>query len=80
MPQRWNKLWELLPNRRRVGSGWEPPVPLILAAWNESSVLEKIIRLAAHIEWADRHSVLDSVSAFLRALREDEWFHLSDQC
>ena len=32
MPQRWNALWELLPNRKRVGGGWEPPLPLILAA------------------------------------------------
>lgn len=27
MPQRWNALWELLPDRARVGGGWEPPLP-----------------------------------------------------
>jgi hypothetical protein len=33
VPQRWNELWEMLPDRKRVGNGWEPPLPLILAAW-----------------------------------------------
>jgi len=32
VPQRWNALWELLPDRKRVGGGWEPALPLILAA------------------------------------------------
>ena len=78
IPRRWNKLWELLPNRRRVGGGWDPPAPLILAAWHETVGLEKMLRLATHIEWADRHGALESVAVFLRTLREDEWFHLSD--
>ena len=33
-PTLWNELWEMLPDRRRVGSGWEPPVLLILTAWH----------------------------------------------
>lgn len=32
IPTRWNELWELLPGRHRVGSGWVPPLPLILGA------------------------------------------------
>jgi hypothetical protein len=32
MPREWNKLWEILPNKERVGAGWNPPLPLILAA------------------------------------------------
>ena len=32
-PQRWNELWKMLPNRKRIGNGWDPPLPLILAAW-----------------------------------------------
>ena len=31
LPPPWNQLWEMLPNRKRVGLGWEPPLPLILA-------------------------------------------------
>lgn len=79
MPRSWDHLWKLLPNRRRVGNGWEPPAPLILAAWHESSGLDKMVRLAMHIEWADRCGALDSISVYLRALREDEWCHLSDR-
>jgi hypothetical protein len=40
-PIRWNELWEMLPNRTRIGSGWMPPLPLILAAWHEASALAR---------------------------------------
>lgn len=36
MPMQWDALWNLLPNRKRVGSGWEPALPLILAAWHDT--------------------------------------------
>jgi hypothetical protein len=51
-PQKWNELWELLPDRRRQGAGWEPPLPLILAAWHDSSDAEKRERLRLHLRWA----------------------------
>jgi hypothetical protein len=75
MPQRWAALWELLPNRVRAGSGWEPPLPLILAAWYETPML-KMLRLQDHIKWAESHNAMEPVSRFLHALPEDEWFHL----
>jgi len=76
MPQRWSALWELLPDRTRVGAGWQPPLPLILGAWDDTP--GKLLRLAEHIEWADQHGGLEMVARFLRALPEDEWFHLGD--
>ena len=75
MPQRWNTLYELLPNRKRVGGGWEPALPLILAAWHETPAMLKMLRVAEHIEWAAEHGALETVATFLRGLREDEWFH-----
>lgn len=78
MPQRWSALWELLPNRTRVGAGWQPALPLILAAWDDTPGLLKMLRLAEHIEWAAQHGGLEPVARFLRALSEDEWFHLGD--
>ena len=78
MPQRWNALWELLPNRTRVGGGWQPPLPLILAAWDHTPGMLKMLRLAEHIEWADKHGTLESVARFLRGLSEEDWFHLGD--
>ena len=65
-PSRWNELWEMLPNRRRSGGGWEPPLPLIL---------EKMSRLAEHIQWAETHGALPEVSAFLLSLAESDWHH-----
>jgi hypothetical protein len=38
-PQKWDELWKLLPDRKRVGGGWDPPLPLILAAWWHTSAL-----------------------------------------
>ena len=78
MPQRWTALWELLPNRKRVDGGWEPALPLILAAWDHTPTMLKTLRLVEHIEWAAEHGALESVATFLRGLREDEWFHRGD--
>jgi hypothetical protein len=77
-PQRWNELWEMLPERRRVGQGWEPALPLILAAWWDTPILLKILRLREHIEYAGQHGVLGQVDAFLRSLPEMEWAHAAD--
>lgn len=78
MPDRWNALWKLLPNRRRAGGGWEPPLPLILAAWHGTPGMLKMLRLAEHIEWAAEYGALESVALFLRGLREEDWFHLGE--
>jgi hypothetical protein len=55
MPMRWDHLYKLLPNRRRKGVGWEPALPLILAAWDEAPALFKAVRLKEHLEWAASH-------------------------
>lgn len=78
VPHRWDELWNMLPERRRVGSGWEPPLPLILSAWWHASNLQKASRLADHVRWAEAHGVLDAVASFLRELPEDQWHHLRD--
>ena len=46
IPQRWSAFWDLLPSRTRVGSGWQPPLPLILGAWDNSPGRLKMLRLA----------------------------------
>ncbi len=78
LPSHWSRLWEMLPNRVRVGAGWQPPLPLILAAWHDTPAIAKMLRLAEHIEWAAKQGVLDSIEQFLRDLREEDWFHLGD--
>lgn len=77
-PSLWNDLWNMLPERHQIGAGWEPPLPLILGAWHYASNLEKMARLAEHIQWADKHGKLAEASAFLRRLAESEWYHFGD--
>jgi hypothetical protein len=77
-PQKWNELWELLPNRGRNGSGWEPALPLILAAWYDTPVMLKMLRLREHIEWANSHEALDLIDKFIRDLPETDWYHSYD--
>jgi len=73
-PYAWNDLWETLPERRRQGAGWEPPLPLILAAWSGSSDSDKRDRFHLHINWAHEHGVLDKVASFLDNLKPEDWY------
>ena len=74
-PQLWNKLWQLLKNKKQVGSCWQPPLPLILAAWDTTSDKDKQLRLREHITWADMNGQIIEISDFLYRLNEDEWYH-----
>jgi len=78
MPSQWKALWEMLPNWKRAGGGWEPALPLILAARHDSPALLKRLRLKEHIYWAEKHGVLNEVDTFLRSLPETEWAHVGD--
>ena len=77
-PRRWNELWEILPNRRRIGDGWEPALPMILSGWWVTPAFAKQLRLAEHIKWADENNCLDQVATFLRNLKEVDWYHLGE--
>lgn len=72
-PGKWHELWEMLPDRHRVGSGWNPSLPLILAAWNHTTGLEKMLRLRQHIEYAAEKGVLDLIEQFLKGLPPEDW-------
>jgi hypothetical protein len=78
MPRHWTTLWEMLPERRLIGGGWEPSLPLILAAWDETPAMPKMHRLSEHIKWAEKHNALDTVAAFLKRLSEEEWHHTGE--
>lgn len=72
-PAVWNRLWEVLPDRRRQGGGWEPPLPLILGAWWYSSDAAKQERFHLHIRWAQEHGALDTVARLLASLKPEDW-------
>lgn len=75
VPDKWTELWELLPDRKKHGAGWDPPMPLILAAWHHTSDAEKRGRLALHIKYAADHGVLNQVESMLTGLSPDQWVY-----
>jgi hypothetical protein len=77
-PLRWKELWEMLPDKKRKGRDWNPSLPLILAAWWETTHTEKRNRLQEHLIYAEEKGILDKVAAFLHCLSEDQWFHEID--
>lgn len=74
-PQVWNQLWELLPNKNRVGSGYEPLPPLILGAWWHTSDSEKQNRFLSHIRWASEHDALTKIASFIKSLTPEHWHY-----
>ena len=74
-PMAWNDLWKMLPNKIMKGNGWEPALPLILAAWDDTPILSKIVRFQEHLEWAEQNNAIDQVFAFLNKLDEKDWYH-----
>lgn len=78
MPQQWSKLWQMLPDRKQTGAGWEPALPLILAAWHETDGSQKTARLLEHIIWADHKNVLDQADTYLRRLKPEDWLTWTD--
>jgi len=76
MPWRWNQVYGMLKNtRQKPSGGWEPPAPLILAAWHHSLPIEKQLRFKEHIQWAQAQGQLDELDSFLRSLPETQWWH-----
>jgi hypothetical protein len=79
MPPQWNELFGLLRNtRQKPSGGWEPPLPLILAAWHHTMPIEKQLRFKEHIQWAQAQGQLDEIDGFLRSLPEAQWCHFGE--
>lgn len=74
LPNKWNHFWHLLPDKRQVGSGWQPSLPLILGAWHEASNLQKKQRFESHLRWAYEHGAENMAINFVLDLSEDDWF------
>jgi hypothetical protein len=79
IPKDWNKFYNMLKNRRQnTKGGWEPSLPLILAAWDITNAVEKQIRFKEHISWAFENNQLDEIGQYLRNLKEEHWFHFNE--
>ena len=77
-PSAWNRMYELLPDRRRDGYGFIPSAPLILQAWLETGDEQKRERLIEHLQWAQSRGALGAIQAFLAKLPEGEWHHVGE--
>lgn len=79
IPRDWNKLYGMLRNKcQKPSGGWEPALPLILAAWDVTMPIEKQLRFKDHIQWAQENGQLEEISAYLRSLAEEEWYHFGE--
>jgi len=74
-PTFWNELWQKLKEKKQINGKWDPALPLILAAWWESSIILKKLRFFEHLEWADQHGQFLEIAEYLLKLSEDQWFH-----
>jgi len=72
-PREWAALWEMLPDKKRIGPSWEPPIPLILSVRRKTPLPAKAMLLEEHIRYAAEHGVLDEIDAYLRALEPGQW-------
>jgi hypothetical protein len=72
-PMAWKRLWQLLPSRRRIGAGSDPPVPLIPGAWWEASDSYKRERFHLRLRWASEHGAIDAVAHLLSTMKPAEW-------
>ena len=78
-PKNWNDLYAMLKDtKQKPSGGWEPPLPLILAAWYETIPLAKQLRFREHVQWASDQQQLDEIGTYLRSLSEDKWFHYGE--
>ena len=79
IPKDWHKLYEMLINKRQKPSGgWEPSLPLILAAWNYTMPIEKQLRFKEHIHWAYNNNQIEEIGIYLRSLSEEDWYHFGE--
>jgi hypothetical protein len=79
MPPQWNELFGRLKNtRQKPSGGWEPPLPLILAAWHHSMPIEKQLRFNEHLKWAEAQGQLEEIGGYLRSLLDTQWCHFGE--
>ena len=64
--------------RQKATGGWEPSLPLILAAWDFTMPIEKHLRFKEHVQWATDHGQTQEIGNYLRSLPEGDWYHFGE--
>ncbi len=73
LPSKWNDIYKSLLQAWRnaaLSESDKPPIPLILAAWHETTGLQKLLRWKETLEWAKKHEC----SHLIPELSDDEKF------
>lgn len=77
-PMRWTEFFAMLPPRKTARGQQLPPAPVTGPAWDVTPALTKRLCFREHIEWAEGAGLLEAAIAFMQAMREDEWLHMSE--
>ena len=67
LPVYWVRLWEMI---AKASPDKEPPLPLILAAWNETTHLDKMVRLVEQLHFAEQNGALGEANEYLRSVSD----------
>jgi hypothetical protein len=66
----WEALYELLPHAEHAGRSYAPPAAL---SSDQSTPMQRRLRLRDQIEWAEVAGVLPQAHALLASLEDGEW-------
>ncbi|MCU4177308.1 hypothetical protein [Carboxylicivirga sp. N1Y90] len=72
-PHIWNELWKII----QQASEEKIDLPLILAAWHNTSDKEKQERFIYHLEKAKQLGLNEKLKAVLE-IEEDQWHHKNE--
>jgi len=70
-PMIWNDLYKMMCEDLNEQ---EIPKPLILAGWNFSSDMEKLIRFKEHLSLID-FKIENRIKDFISNMKEEDWYH-----
>jgi len=71
----WRKLHQLLCVMLQPRRTDPAPAPVEASAWDQTTDLQKRLRLREQLSWARHHGGLHVAHEYLRSLSEDDWQH-----
>jgi hypothetical protein len=76
-PRRWAELFGLFAQWVDDGADLPSP-PLTGDSWARTPALAKRMAFRAQIEWSEKAGCIDKLFDYVKALPEDEWFHMGE--
>ena len=70
-PTHWDQIYKIIGSPKSTGA------PLILGAWNTSTVVQKKERFLKHLEFiSNNENLVNKVSIYLENLKNEDWLIL----